>query len=404
MSTPRIGVLGGGQLGLMLAESLYALNADVAIYTPGAGSPAERRLADVTVADWDDAEALRAFFARCDAVTYESENIPVAPLRALPDHEQAKIRPGLHVLEIVQDRVEEKRFCQRVGLPTAAFRALEDISELPGAAAELGFPFILKTATGGYDGKGQWRVEGLRDLASLPPLRDHAPGRFVIEEVVDLVLEVSVVVGRRVRPDGTDVIHAFPVFENDHRDHILDVTILPARITPGQAEAAVGLAVHAAREIGAEGLLTAEFFLTRTAGQGRAAERDGLHLRVNEFAPRTHNSGHVTRRACSLSQFDQLARLLVGMYPAEPRLLPGGGFVMAQLLGEVWEAQGRSGALDLSVWPEHPDVLEVYQYGKEAVRTQRKMGHLIARGDDADAAESNARAFRDALQDGSGAD
>ena len=392
----RVGILGGGQLGVMLAESLYALNAEVALYEPAKGSPAERRLADVTCAAWDDAEALFAFFARCDVVTYESENIPTDPLRALPESEQRKIRPGLHVLEIVQDRVEEKRFCARAGLPTAAFRALEEISELPGAAAELGFPFILKTARGGYDGKGQWRVEGLRDLASLPPLRDHAPGRFVIEEVVDLALEISVIVGRKVLPGGRDAVCAFPVFENDHRDHVLDVTVVPARITEDQAATATGLAVHAARELGVEGLITAEFFLCRSQGQGGAAEVDGLHLRLNEFAPRTHNSGHVTRKSCTLSQFDQLARLLVGLEPGEPLLLPG-GYAMAQLLGEVWEAQGREGMLDLTVWKAHPDVLEVNQYGKTAVRTKRKMGHFIARGDDADGAERAARAFRDAI-------
>lgn len=392
----RVGILGGGQLGLMLAESLYAMNADVAVFDVGRNGPAARRLADVTESSWEDSEALRTFFARCDVVTYESENIPTGPLRALPEAEQLKIRPGLHVLEIVQDRVEEKRFCARAGLPTAAFRALEDISELPSAAADLGFPFILKTAQGGYDGKGQWRVQGLKDLASLAPLRDHAPGRWVIEEVVDLVLEISVIVGREVLADGSDRVTAFPVFENGHRDHILDVTVVPARITADQAAAATGLAVHAARELGVEGLITAEFFLVREAGQGKGAEVDGLHLRLNEFAPRTHNSGHVSRRACTVSQFDQLARLLIGMEPAQPQLYPG-GWSMAQLLGEVWEAQDRSGMLDLTVWTDHPDVVEVYEYGKREVRTQRKMGHLIAKGDDADAAEAHALAFRRAL-------
>lgn len=394
--TVRIGILGGGQLGLMLAESVYALNADVAVYEPGAGSPASRRLADVTTAPWDDIESLTGFFARCDVVTYESENIPAGPLRALPPAEQDKLWPGIHVLEVVQDRVKEKTFCQRAGLPTAAFAALEDISLLPEAAAEIGFPFILKTAQGGYDGKGQWRVEGLRDLASLAPLRDHAPGRFVVEEVVDLVIEVSVIVGRRRLPGGEDELVAFPVFENDHRNHILDVSVVPARITPDQAAAATGLAAHAARELDVEGLLTTELFLVRTPGKGKAAEVDGLHLRINEFAPRTHNSGHVSRAACTVSQFDQLARLLCGMAPIEPVLYPG-GWAMGQLLGEVWEAQGREGMLHLGAWPAHPGVVEVYQYGKTAVRTQRKMGHFIARGDDASAADRAARAFRDAL-------
>ncbi len=391
----RVGVLGGGQLGLMLAESVHALGHDVAIFAPGPGTPAERRLPDVTVAPFEDTEALSTFFARCDVVTYESENTPVAPLRAVGERALAKLRPGLHVLEVVQDRTREKAFCVRTGLPCAAHRVLDDIAELPRAASEMGFPFILKTARGGYDGKGQYRIDGLRDLGELPPLRDHAPGRWVVEEVVDLVLEVSCIVARRRTPEGEQV-EAFPIFENDHRDHVLDVTVLPARITPAQAELARGLAIEAARALDVEGLLTTEFFLVRDPGRGPACEVDGLHLRVNEFAPRTHNSGHVTRRACTLSQFDQQARLLLGLPPVPPRPLPG-GHAMAQLLGEVWLAQDRQDSLDLASWAHHLDVLEVYLYGKQGVRPKRKMGHLIARGIDAAGAESAALAFRDAL-------
>lgn len=391
----RVGVLGGGQLGLMLAESLYPLNHDVAIYEPGANGPAERRLADVTVAPFEDLEQLGAFFDRCDVVTYESENIPTAPLRDLGDRALAKLRPGIHVLEVVQDRVEEKRFLRRTGLPCADFRVVDRIELLPEIAADFGFPFILKTARGGYDGKGQFRVSGLRDLGKLAPLRDRAPGRWVIEEIVDLRLEVSCVVGRRRLVDG-DEIRAFPVFENDHRDHILDVTVVPARITPAQEVLITELAIEAARALDVEGLLTCEFFLVGDPGRGPGLEADGQHIRVNEMAPRTHNSGHVSRAAMNVSQFDQLARLLVGMHPVQPRLWPG-GWAMAQLLGEVWEAQGRTGPLDVSGWDDDSDIVEVYQYGKADVRTQRKMGHLIGTGVDADAADATVRAFREQM-------
>lgn len=394
----RIGILGGGQLGVMLAESLHALGADAEFYVDSADCPAGRRLANLTVAPFDDVQALAAFFERCHTVTYESENIPTAPLYALAEAHQAKLRPGIHVLEIVQDRVEEKRFCKRVGLPTADFRALEHIEQLPEVAAEIGFPFILKTAKGGYDGKGQWRIEGLRDLGELAPLRARADGRWVVEEIVDLVKEVSCVVARQRTDDG-DRIQVFPVFENDHRNHILDVTLVPARITEAQAQVVMGLAIEAARQLDVEGLLTTEFFVARSAGHGGSGEVDGLHIRVNEFAPRTHNSGHVTRRSCSVSQFDQLARLLIGLAPGKP-VAHDGGFAMVQLLGEVWEAQSRDDALDLSVLVDHPAVLEVNQYGKAGVRRTRKMGHAIATGENALAAMAAGLAFRGALMRG----
>jgi len=391
----NVGVLGGGQLGVMLAESLHSLGAHVRVYAGSLDCPAGKRLPDVTIAAFDDVQALLAFFQSCDSVTYESENIPAGPLLALPEAEQAKLKPGIHVLQVVQDRVEEKQFCARVGLPTVAYRALEHIEELPGAAADIGFPFILKSATGGYDGKGQYRVNGLRDLGELAPLRLRAEGRWVVEEVVDLVKEVSCIVARQRTADG-DRIQVFPPFENDHRNHALDVTLMPAQVTESQARVMTGLAIEAARQLDVDGLLTTEFFLARSPGAGGVGEVDGLHIRVNEFAPRTHNSGHVTRRSCSVSQFDQLARLLVGLAPGLPVPFDG-GFAMVQLLGEVWEAQGRTGPLDLSALVDHSAVLEVNQYGKSEVRRDRKMGHVISTGPTALAAKAAGVAFRGAL-------
>jgi 5-(carboxyamino)imidazole ribonucleotide synthase len=391
----RVGILGGGQLGCMLADSLHALGASVAFYEPAASAPAHRRFADATCAPFEDRDALSAFFARCDAVTYESENVPTAPIASLPPGALDKLRPGLHVLRVVQDRVEEKAFFARSGLPSAATRALTTIAELPGVASEIGFPFILKTAQGGYDGKGQWRIDGLADLGSLPPLRARAPGRFVVEEVVDLAGECSVIVARAIR-EGAEHIEVFPVFENLHHKHILDLTLLPAGLTSRQQALATALAVRAARELDATGLLTVEFFLARTPGRGAPAEADGLHLRLNELAPRPHNSGHVTRRACSLSQFDQLARMLVGLPPAPVHTHPG-GWAMAQLLGHVW---GDRPALDLGPWAAHPAVVELMDYGKTSAHPDRKMGHLIAAGDSARAAADAALALRAALSQG----
>lgn len=391
----RVGILGGGQLGCMLADSLHALGASVAFYEPAAAAPAHHRFSDTTCAPFGDPDALASFFERCDAVTYESENVPTAPLQALPGRAIDKLRPGLHVLRVVQDRVEEKAFFARCGLPCADTRALASIAELPSVASEVGFPFILKTAQGGYDGKGQWRVDGLAALGALPPLRAGAPGRFVVEEVVDLAAECSVIVARAI-VDGAEHIQVFPTFENRHQRHILDVTLLPAALTPRQQALATALAVRAARELDATGLLTVELFLARTPGRGAPAEADGLHLRLNELAPRPHNSGHVTRRACSLSQFDQLARVLIGLPPAPVSTHPG-GWAMAQLLGEVW---GDRPSLDLSAWAAHPAVVELMDYGKTEPRPDRKMGHLIAAGDSAQAAAEAALALRGALAGG----
>jgi len=387
----NVGILGGGQLGLMLAEPLQQLGATVHIYDPNPKVLSLSKLANVTTAPWDDLQALREFFERCDVVTYESENVPAGPFfeAGVVD----KMRPSISVLEIVQDRIREKTFLANAGLPHVAFRSLHNIDELPGVLAKFGYPAILKSATGGYDGKGQYRLNGPEDLADLPPLRDGAAGWWVVEEVVDIALEVSCVVA--IGEDGEE--QTFPIFENDHRNHILDVTVAPARIPDTVAEEVHKVALVAARRLGVVGLITVEFFLLHTPGRYEGESMvDGWHLRINEFAPRAHNSGHVSRKSCTFSQFDALARILTRTPIGTPTSLPG-GFAMGQLLGEVWQAQGRTDALDLAAWSRHPDVLEVFQYGKSGVKAKRKMGHYITRGNDSDAAEAAARAFRDDL-------
>lgn len=389
----HVGILGGGQLGLMLADPLNQLGARVHIYDPSPDVLSLDKLANVTIASWDDLDALRAFFAQCDVVTYESENVPAGPFHTLGV--QDKLRPGLNVLEIVQDRIREKTFLSNEGLPHVAFQSVHAIDDLPKIMETFGYPAVLKSATGGYDGKGQYRLESADDLATLPPLVDGAAGWWVVEEIVDIALEVSCVVA--IGEDGE--VRTFPIFENDHRDHILDVSVVPARIPEAVAEEVRRVAVDAATRLDVVGLLTVEFFLLHTPGRARVhSEVEGWHLRINEFAPRPHNSGHVSRKACTLSQFDALARILTLAPIGQPELIAGEGFAMGQLLGEVWEAQGlEGGALELDAWQRHPDVIEVFQYGKSGVRTQRKMGHFIARGVDADAADKAARAFRDDL-------
>lgn len=384
-----VGILGGGQLGAMLAPALQDLGADVAVYDPDPSAPALRRAARAESGSWRDVPRLQAFFDACDVVTYEFENVEtegLARVRGL-----GKLLPSLDVLRTTQNRALEKEFLRDHGLPHVAFVDGRSADSLPAAARAFGFPAILKTARGGYDGKGQWKLGSAADLEALlaTPAREalDASG-WVLEEPIDIVLEASAIVARE--RNGDEVV--FPLFENEHRDHILDVTVVPARL-PDELEAeARSVALAAARALGVAGLLTTELFVGRST-----RERPGeVRVFTNEFAPRPHNSGHVTRKACTFSQFEALARILLGVPLAPPRLLPG-AFCMANLLGEVWEAQGAAERLDLSPWEGSPDLLEVVLYGKRGVATKRKMGHLVARGAGPDDAVAAARAFREAL-------
>ncbi len=381
-----IGILGGGQLCLMLSEALHKLGAKVHVYDPDPSAPARTRLSNVTTREWTDIPSLQAFVRSCDRVTYEMEHVPSGPLHRLRD--TSWLFPSLSVLEATQDRIREKRLLTEAGLPLVANAAVEDLRDLTATATRFGYPFVLKSALGGYDGKGQYLVHSPRDLENLVSgeLAARPDAAWVLEELVEIETEVSCIVARSL---GGQVI-TFPVLENLHRDHILDLTLLPARVSPAIAETARGLAKEAAAALGLVGLLTVEFFLARSSRNDRAATT----LYINELAPRPHNSGHVTRNACTLSQYDALARVLTDVPLTEPQLVGEEAYCMGNLLGDVWQAQGDSTDLDLSVWEHHPAVTEVYLYGKDQVHPRRKMGHFVGRGNDPTAALAAAREFR----------
>lgn len=374
----RVGILGGGQLGLMLAEALRKLNTEVVVIEPDAEAPCAQRLANVMQRPLDDAAALAEFFSRCDVATYDSENIPSDPLAP----HAAKLVPSLEVLRVSQDRAKEKAFLASRGFRLAASRVVAPGEDVRAAAKAFGFPCIAKSLRGGYDGKGQHRLQGEADLAALPA----GPSGWVLEEVLTLSAELSCIVAR----SGDRRDFTFPVFENLHQHHILDLTVVPARITPALQQEAREAALAVARALGVVGLLTVEFFI--------GAGRDGVQrLYVNELAPRVHNSGHVTRQACTVSQFDALARICSGVPLSSPEL-HGGGWCMGQLLGDLWLAQGRTGGpLDLSAWKDFPEVVDVYLYGKREARSRRKMGHFVVHAPTADQAAARAVAFREAL-------
>lgn len=371
---PTVGILGGGQLGLMLAESLDRLGQGVVVLEADHDSPCAQRRSNVV--DVPPAE----FFAQVDVATFDSENTPSAPLRPFAD----RLVPSLRVLEITQHRANEKTFLRDHGFRTVQFSIVAPGADVHAAARAFGFPCIAKSVLGGYDGKGQLRLRSEADLPSLP---HDAPGGWVLEEVLHLDVEVSCIVAR----DERNAV-SFPVFENIHTHHVLDFTVLPARVEQRLQDEARVVADGIAKALGLNGLLTVELFI----GTGR----DGVRrVYVNELAPRVHNSGHVTRQACTVSQFDALARLLAGIPVVQPEVHRG-AWCMGQLLGDVWLAQGRhGGGLDLSAWRHFPDVVDVYLYGKREARRGRKMGHFVVHADTPERALERARLFREALVD-----
>ncbi len=374
-----VGILGGGQLGLMLADSLRRLNTEVVVLEPDPEAPCALRLAGVLPYRYDDAQGLRTLFSKVAVATYDSENIPSAPLAGYA----AQLKPSLGVLQTSQDRAKEKTFLAAHGFRPVAFRVVAQGADVAAEVAEFGLPCIAKSALGGYDGKGQYRLRTPADVAKLPATPS---GGWVLEEILALKAEVSCIVAR----DGQGSDFTFPVFENIHEEHVLDITVLPARVPMAQQDEARRTALAIARALKVEGLLTVEFFI----GSGR----DGVErLYVNELAPRVHNSGHVTRQACTMSQFDALARILSGVPLTSPEL-HSGAWCMGNLLGDVWLAQGRTGGpLDLSAWRAYPEVVDVYLYGKREARPKRKMGHFVVHAATADEAAAKARGFREAL-------
>jgi len=376
----RVGILGGGQLGTMLAESVQRLGARVRVFDPDPVAPATRQVVDVVTAPWHDRAALARFASGCDVLTCDTEHVPLAALCGAPW--AGRFRPSLRAIAVAQHRVREKAFLAAAGMPLAAWRAGRGGVELSWAAEEFGFPCILKRATGGYDGHGQRLLRGSDDVEAARRDVGEWDEAWVLEEPVRLLAELSCIVVR-----GGGAATTFPILENAHRDHILDATVVPARLAPEVEDRARAMALHLATALDVEGLLTVEFFLGLRAGSESPA------LLVNELAPRPHNSGHVTRRACTLSQFDALARVLLDL-PVPPPALLDGAYAMANLLGEV-------GPLDAAA--AQPEVVELTLYGKRTSAPRRKMGHVITHAADVETALAAADAAREALRPGAAA-
>ena len=369
-----IGVLGGGQLGRMLALEARRCGYRVVIFTDESRGCPAGQIADVEInARYDDALALQTFLEQVDVVTAEFENIPDSCLQAV---EAVKpLRPGRHAIYTTQHREREKLFLRDQGIACAAFRIIEDLAGLEAAVAALGRPCVIKTAAFGYDGKGQAKVvEGTDLTAAWEPFIGH---HAVVEQWVPFVSEVSVVGARAV--DGSTAVHG--CVENIHEHHILDVSISPARVSADVEAQALALWQAVAKGLDYVGTMAVEMFVTA----------DGRVL-VNEIAPRPHNSGHYTIDACRTSQFGQQLRAVCGLPLGDAsQHTPA---VMVNLLGDVWPAELT-----------HPDWLplmshsraKLHLYGKQIAKWRRKMGHFTVLGETVEEALSEARKLQAAL-------
>ncbi len=369
-----VGIVGGGQLGRMLAGSAHQYGYRVAVLTGGGKDTPAGAVADIEIAaGHDDDHAVERLIAESDVITWEFENVDPA----LADRAEAAgvpVRPSGHIIATAQDRELEKSALEAAGVPVARWRSARSVDELRTAVDELGAPVIAKVARFGYDGKGQVRIAKVADVDGA--WSTLGGERLVVEVVVPFERELSVIVARGI--DGEIVDHG--VMENDHVQHILDSTVTPARIPEARATQARTIAHPVAEALDLVGVLCVEVFDT------------GADLLVNEIAPRPHNSGHCTIEAAPASQFEQQLRAVCGLPLGDGTCRPA---AMVQLLGDHW----IDGEPDWDAVLDRPDV-HLHLYGKSVARSGRKMGHLTCVGADPSTALERAMEARHALHGG----
>lgn len=372
-----LGLLGGGQLGLMFTVAARTMGYRVIVHDPDADSPAAMFANEHICAPLDDRTALNRLGRACAAITTEFENIPADSLSYLA--QLCPVRPGACAVAVAQDRILEKRFLCDNGFETARFAEVRSHTGLEAALQKIGTPALLKASRFGYDGKSQGAVDSPEDAFAVFDQLGGQP--CVLEERLHLVTEISVVVARGT--DGKTV--AYPAAENRHKRGILNISIVPAQVTPGLAGRASAAARAIAGKLDYCGVLAVEFFVLENG-----------HLVINEIAPRPHNSGHYTLDACITSQFEQQVRAMCGLPLGDTRLLAPA--VMVNLLGDLW----REG-----VQPPWAAVLnepqtKLHLYGKHEARPGRKMGHYTCLGDSVEAALKRAHAIQESMKQASG--
>lgn len=351
-----LGVLGGGQLGAMFAAAARRMGYAIAVWDPDPEAPAHRIADSSLIQPFTDDSARQAFTRQVRAATYEWENVPADLCERL--ERDLPVRPSSRVLRVIQDRIEQKTFLRSHGLAVPAFSTLTSPDQL-GRQTIPPYPLVCKTATAGYDGKGQWKIRRTEDCPAVQQelARNQRPGsRWILEEWLPFERELSILVVR-----GTDgQSQTYPLVENLHEDGILRQTVVPADVPQAVADLAAGMARDAVQALDGVGVFCMELFLM---ADGR--------LVINEIAPRPHNSGHYTLDACTVSQFEQQVRTLCGLPLGEVRLLSPA--VMLNLIGDDVRLVTTS--------PAARDLLDVpgailHLYGKRVTRPRRKMGHI----------------------------
>ncbi len=361
-----LGVLGGGQLGRMFCVAARTMGYQTCVLDPDPRSPAGRIADQHIQADYTDQVALQKMASCCDAITTEFENVPAGSLRYLA--ESRPVFPKADIVEIAQHRVVEKNFARNAGLAVAPFYAINGDDDIALAVEAVGLPAIIKTATLGYDGKGQTVVETVEDVQSA--YADMKCVECVLEKKLTLAVEISVLLAR----NESGEMDCYPAAENEHRNGILHQSIVPARVSDSLLEQAQQKAMSLAQKMDYVGVLAVEFFITE----------DDL-LIFNEMAPRPHNSGHYTKDAAVTSQFEQQVRVMCGLKPGDCRLISP--VVMVNLLGDLWPP-------DWSALFEQANI-KLHLYGKDKARIGRKMGHYNVLSEQIDdAIDSAAQVFQ----------
>jgi 5-(carboxyamino)imidazole ribonucleotide synthase len=346
-----IGVIGGGQLGRMFALDAKRMGYRVLTLDPQEHSPCGQIADEQIVASYSDLQAIEELGRRSDAITYEFENIDIASVRHLESLSH-RVAPSSSVLQVTQNRLREKEFLREAGLATTEFARVAGLEDLEAAAEGVGFPAILKTAAGGYDGKGQWPAASLAQARAA--LTAAAGAELIFERRVELACELSVISTRNAR----DAIVAYPVAENTHDNGILAMTVAPARVDAATARLAQQMAATVGHRLAIVGTYCVEFFVS-TQGE----------LLVNEIAPRPHNSGHYTIDVTPCSQYEQHVRAICELPLAPPRLLANA--VMLNILGDG-SGDHLDGIADLLGDPS----IVLHVYGKRHAVARRKMGHF----------------------------
>lgn len=366
-----IGIFGSGQLGRMFAIEARKMGYRVHTFSPAKDSPTGQ-IADVEIsASYEDINAVRDFAKAVDVVTFEFENVPSETIEAAAEY--VDVHPRGDILHITQNRLREKTFLSENGFPIAPFRKIETLDDLRNAAIEIGTPSILKTAGFGYDGKGQQKISKPEEIESAFATMNGCES--VLEGFVDFAKEVSVVCARGI--DGSFVHYG--VIENDHVNHILDISFAPAAVSEKVFTGAVDIARNIAEKFGYVGTMCVEFFVTKDE-----------KLIVNEIAPRPHNSGHLTFGPCVTSQFEQQVRAVCGLPLGSAEFYRPAA--MANLLGDLWQNGEPNWAAALS-----DTNVKLHLYGKTDPRIGRKMGHLTASAATTDLAVEAVRSSRLAI-------